>query len=64
MAANVAQIVVKANTAQADKGIKGLTGRMGGLKTAAIGVGIAAGAAAVGGIAAFAKSSISAFAQA
>ena len=64
MAANVAQIVVKANTAQADKGIKGLTGRMGGLKGAAIGVGIAAGAAAVGGIAAFAKSSISAFAQA
>ena len=64
MAANVAQIVVKANTAQADKGIKGLPGRMGGLKPAAIGVGIAAGAAAVGGIAAFAKSSISAFAQA
>lgn len=64
MAANVAQIVVKANTAQADKGIKGLTNRMGGLKTAAIGVGIAAGAAAVGGIAAFAKSSIGAFAQA
>ena len=64
MAANVAQIVVKANTAQADKGIKGLTGRMGGLKGAAIGVGIAAGAAAVGGIAAFAKRSISAFAQA
>ena len=64
MAANVAQIVVKANTAQADKGIKGLTNRMGGLKTAAIGVGIAAGAAAVGGIAAFAKSSISAFAEA
>ena len=64
MAANVAQIVDKANTAQADKGIKGLTGRMGGLKGAAIGVGIAAGAAAVGGIAAFAKSSISAFAQA
>ena len=62
--ANVAQIVVKANTAQAQKGIKGLTDRMGGLKGAAIGVGIAAGAAAVGGIAAFAKSSISAFAQA
>ena len=64
MAANVAQIVVKANPAKADKGIKGLTNRMGGLKTAAIGVGIAAGAAAVGGIAAFAKRSIGAFAQA
>ena len=64
MSANVAQIIVKANTAQAQKGIKGLTDRMGGLKGAAIGVGIAAGAAAVGGIAAFAKSSISAFAAA
>ena len=62
--ANVAQILVKANTAQAQKSIKGLAKSLGGVKGAALAVGAAAGVAAVAGVAAFAKSSISAFAQA
>ena len=62
--ANVAQILVKANTAQAQKSIKGLSKSLGGVKGAALAVGAAAGVAAVAGVAAFAKSSISAFAQA
>ena len=61
---NVANLVAKLDASQANRGLKGLTSNLGGVKGAALAVGAAVGVAAVAGVAAFAKSSISAFAEA